>query len=137
MKKKLKQYKPDEYAKVREVWYKKLERSGFEDIEQDEYNFKTGLNSYRFRNSDVPRDYHAKSEYYSMAGQFLHAYAFASTLEKVIWEYHSHAISVRNIAKLLRKVKTRRKMNKDSVNEVVQRLVIEMKKMYLVGYKPK
>lgn len=127
--------KPEDYQKIRDVWYRKLERTGFEDIEQDEYNFKTGLNSYRFKNKDVLRDYHAKSEYYSMAGQFLHSHKFASNLEKTIWEYHANAISVRNIAKLLSKVRTTRKMNKDSVNKIVQRLTTEMKRKYVTGFK--
>lgn len=119
--------KPQSYEKLKEVWYKKLEKSGFEDIEKDEYNLKQ--HSSRFAEPVVVRNWHAKSEYYSMAGQFLNNYKFASNLEKVIWEYHSNGISMRNIAKLLKRVKII-KPNKDNINEIISRLIAEMKKMY-------
>ncbi len=126
--------KPRTYEEERKIWYKKLSKS-FQDIEKDEFNFKTGLNSSRFKNSNTLRDYHAKSEYYSMAGQFLNNFKFSSNLERIIWEYHSNAVSCRNIAKILRRVSTSRKFNKDSINKVIRSLVIEMKKLYLVGFK--
>ena len=126
--------KPEDYQKLKEVWYKKLERSGFVDIEKDEYNLKQY--SFRFNQDAVVRSWHSKTEYYSMAGQFLNHYKFASNLEKTIWEYHVNGIGVRDIAKLLTKAKVRSiKPNKDNVQKVVSRLAEEMKKIYLPGYK--
>ncbi len=70
-----------------------------------------------------------------MAGQFLNNYNFRSKLEKVIWEYHCNGISYRNIAKLLRKVKTSMTPNKDNINAIINKLEIEMKKLYMPHYK--
>lgn len=118
---------------LQKEWYEKLEKSGFQDIEKDEYNFKTVTHASRFSQEVVARTYEAKSEYYSMCGRFLHEYKFESELERVIFEYHAEAISTRNIAKLLKKVKII-KPNKDNVSQIIKKLVIKMKKMYL--YKP-
>lgn len=131
----VKQKKPkpnkQDYQSLKEVWYKKLERSGFEDIEKDELNLKQY--SSRFNQDAVVRNWYAKREYYSMAGQFLHTYKFGSNLEKVIWEYHTESISVRNIAKLLNKTKVT-KTNKDKVLAVITKLDKEMYKLFPSGY---
>lgn len=121
--------KPKDYKTLKNEWYEKLRESGFHDIEQDEFRFKHVSHASYFGREIVRRNYHAKSEYYSMAGQFLNTHKFSSELEKVIWEYHTHGISMRNIAKLLKKVNV--DMNKDSVNNVIKPLVVEMKKLYL------
>lgn len=115
-------------------WYAKLKKSGFEDIERHENaRFVLKSSSDKFTTPEAIRDYYAKSEYYSMARKFLHDYKFASKLERIIWEYHTEAISVRDIALLLKNVKVMR-ANKDNVSEIVIRLASEMKKIYLVGY---
>lgn len=123
--------KPQTLEELKTYWYAKLSKDGFEDIEKDEFNLKQY--SSRFNQDAVVRNWHSKSEYYSMAGQFLNNYKFASNLEKVIWEYHANGIGMRDIAKLLQKVKVKSiKPNKDNVQKIVSRLVEEMKKMYLV-----
>lgn len=124
--------KKQDYQKLKEVWYKKLERSGFVDAERDEYTLKQY--SSRFNQAEVVRNWHSKTEYYSMAGQFLNTHKFASRLEKVIWEYHANGVSVRDIAKLLKHVKVI-KPNKDNVHKILARLIREMKSMYLHDYK--
>lgn len=121
--------KPKDYNSLKKEWYEKLADSGFKDIEQDEFKFKHVSHASYFGREIVKRNYHAKSEYYSMAGQFLNSYKFESELEKVIWEYHANGISLRNIAKLLKTVEI--DMNKDSVHGVLKKLVAEMKKRYL------
>lgn len=115
------------YEKLKEVWYKKLERSGFEDIEKDEFNLKQY--SSRFAEATVVRNWHAKSEYYSMAGQFLNNYKFNSRLEKIIWEYHSNGISIRDIVKILKKVRVSQ-LKRARIHQILAKLVLEMKKMY-------
>lgn len=124
--------KPENYPKLREVWYKKLAQSGFQDAEEDDFHLKQYSN--RFAQPTAIRNWHAKSEYYSMAGQFLHTHKFASNLEKTIWEYHVNGIGVRDIAKLLKKVRVI-KPNKDNVQAIIAKLVVEMKLKYLVGDK--
>lgn len=123
--------KKDSYLAQREVWYKKLKRSGFEDIEMNETQLKRY--STDFNTVTVVRTYEAKTEYYSMARRFLNSFQFETPRERIIWEYHSNAISCRNIAKILNKI-SRKKTNKDLVNIIIKRLTKEMKKLYLVGY---
>lgn len=125
--------KPESYQKLKVYWYKKLAKSGFRDIERDGPKYKIESYDTQFNTQEAARTWYAKSEYYSMARRFLHDYKFKSNLEKVIWEYHSEGISYRNIAKLLKNVKIMIP-NKDNVNNIVKRLIVEMKKMYLVGY---
>lgn len=119
----------EQYQKLREVWYKKLSKAGFEDAEENENSLKQY--SSRFATPVAIRNWHAKSEYYSMAGQFLHNYKFESPLQKTIWEYHLNGIGVRDIAKLLKRVKIF-KPNKDNIQKIIADLVIKMKEMYLV-----
>lgn len=126
--------KPQDYKTLKDLWYKKLAKTGFYDIEWDEYDFKDVTPSVRFSRPIVIRNWHAKSEYYSMAGRFLHEYKFASNLEKAIWDYHSNGISARNIVKLLKKVKVI-KPNKDNISTIIKRLVGKMKEMYMTGSK--
>jgi hypothetical protein len=127
--------KEAEYKHLKEVWYKKLERSGFDDIEHDEQRLKQW--SFKFYNEQRAYSWESRNEYYSMAGRFLHDYKFKNNFEKTIWEYHMNALSVRDIAKLLRKIPVSRikmKANKDNVLAIIKRLVHEMKKMYMPGY---
>lgn len=119
-----------DFHTLKDVWYRKLERSGFEDIERDEYKLKRS--SKDFCLPVVNRDWEAKNEYYSMTGRFLNEYKFKNNLEKVIWEYHSNAISMRDIAQTLNKTRVK-KFNKDSVHSILKPLIKQMKKMYLVG----
>ena len=126
--------KPQDYETQKRYWYRKLARSGFHDIEREGPKYKVEAHTARFNTEAVARSWHAKTEYYSMAGQFLNNYKFASRLEKIIWEYHTNGISARNIAKLLKKVKII-KPNKDNISTIIKRLIIEMKKLYLPGYK--
>lgn len=133
MAKKGKTKKKQSFKELQSYWYKKVLKSGFEDVEENEHHLKSW--SSKFNRASVVRNWYSKSEYYSMASQFLHNYKFKNNLEKTIWDYHSNAISVRDIADLLKKARVKSiTPNKDNINEIIQRLTIEMKRMYLVGY---
>lgn len=121
-----------EYEKLKAVWYKKLKDEGFQDIETDEDNLKTW--SSRFSSKKARELWRAKEAYYYMATNFLNDYSFDSNLEKVIWEYHSNAMSVRNIAKLLNKSTYSKKLSKEAVWLIVRKLEASMKRMYLPSY---
>ena len=89
-----------EYQRLKKIWYRKLEKSGFTDIEQDEDTLKvwsTKASEYR-----SPLENSARQTYYNMAYQFLNQYEFKSKRDRVIWEYHSQGISYRTISNLLR-----------------------------------
>lgn len=119
----------DNLTRLKEVWYRKLERSGFKDIEHDENNLIDYSSSFN-HNKRSAKDFYAKSEYYSMAGQFLNEFKFKSKLQKIIWEYHSNGVSARNIAKVLAKTRVSN-LRKSQIWNILKPLVAEMKRMYL------
>lgn len=136
----VKRNKPLDYASEKKVWYAKLAKSGFVDVEYDEYNLKRNSG---YLNEDGREGVNLEKrrlkleqtlEYYSMCRRFLWDFNFQSKIEKVIWEYHSESISCRNIAKILKEVKTKRGYSKSTVHLIVQRLEREMKKLYMLGY---
>jgi hypothetical protein len=119
---------------LQKEWYAKLEKSGFEDIEDKEGRLKKWSSDVFGKKALVQNGgWQAKAAYYEMAERFLAEYQFADNLERTIWEYHTNAVSVRDIAETLNKAKVT-KTNRQAVWLVVNRLVDRMKKMYLVGY---
>lgn len=133
-KKPQKQPVTNDYQSLKTVWYAKLKKSGFKDAEKNEHRLKQW--SSKFKAPNIRNSWDSKHEYYSMARQFLNNYKFESNLEKAIWEYHVEGISYRNIAKLLKKVKTSITPNKDNINTIVNLLEIEMKIMLMPGFIP-
>ena len=131
--KKLKVTNRQDYATQKAIWYKKLESSGFEDAERDEYRLKQY--SAKFNQAAVRNSLEAKTEYYSMARRFMYDFKFESYLDKIVWEYHTNGISYRNIVRLLKNVKVSITPNKDNINAIINRLEHKMKLLYLVGYK--
>jgi hypothetical protein len=126
--------KLDDYNKIRALWYKKLEKEGFKDIEDDQGRLKAW--SSRFSHTRIKELYEDKQPYYNMATQFLNDYKFESRLEKIIWEYHANALSVRDITTILRKTKVA-KTNRTTIWQTIKRLEEHMKRMYLIGYNEK
>lgn len=116
-----------DYNKLKKEWYKRLENSGFQDIEQDEDNLKSWSVSKGVRNRNngasaqqVLENREARETYYRLAGQFLHDYRFTSRTDRLIWEKHSDGESIRDIVKILalHGIKT----TKNPVNEVIKTL---------------
>lgn len=118
--------KKSEFKELQSIWYAKLSRSGFTDIESDEFNVKRW--SYNIKQDSITHK--AKEEYYQLAERFLNEFKFKNRREKIIWEYHSNGISVRDIADLLTRLIS--PPNKSTVGAVVKRLKEIMKDMYLV-----
>lgn len=129
-------YETRSFKKLNDEWSRKLEQSGFEDIEQPT-NFKSGLpdgnlkqwaSSFfiaNFRDGDVDK-FKAKEEYYRLAGQFLHEYKFSNEYEKNVWEMHGEGLSIETIVNTLLAKKVRyilgRKVNIRFISEMVRRL---------------
>lgn len=108
-------------------WYKKLEDSGFEDIEAADGNLKRWSNKFYLRDSTRVL-FESKQEYYRMAGHFLHETSFRNERERLIWELHSEGIGVEDTISIL---KTRRfKAYKDLVHGAIVRLRKEMFEKY-------
>lgn len=119
---------PNDYAAQKKYWYDKLKQSGFDDIELSDTTLKLG--SEQFRRPRSMHGWQAKAAYYQMASNFLNDHRFDNRLERIIWQYHSEGISVRDIAITLNKAKVHRKMSKDIVWAIVNRLTKIMKKLY-------
>lgn len=120
--------KRTELQLLTDTWYKRLAAEGFKDIE----NRGGSLNSASprsFRSKD-PIQRQAIEDYYSICYQFLIEYKFTTEIEKVMWEYHTNGISIRNISKILTGAKVK-KISKTSVGEIIRNLEITMKNMYL------
>lgn len=130
MKTKKKLHNISEFDKLKDFWYQKLKESGFDDIESDEYNLKTWSSQIAAQDSTYR---HAKETYYYLATQFLNDYKFKNSYERIVWEYHSNGISIRNIVKLLNEVR-KEKTYRRAIHELLQRLRNAMKRKYY--YRP-
>lgn len=120
-------WKNEQYKKLEEYWYKKLEKDGFNDVESSEDHLKMWTSTMLKKSTPTWR---AKEHYYYMATQFLNDYKFESNRERIIWEYHANGISVRDIVVILKKVRI--KLKKDAVWLIIKKLQAAMKRLYLV-----
>ena len=127
--------KTPDYNKLKKEWYKKLEESGFKDIEQDEDNLKSWSLSKALRNKNngqgietVVQKREAVESYYRLAGHFLHEHRFTSKLQKTIWEAHANGESIRDIVSLLATHGI--KVTKNPVNLVIKELRAKMIALY-------
>lgn len=133
------------FKSLQKQWYKKLEESGFHDIESSEdflksYSLDIVQNHDHVAESNSPyiaekkegmikskslvRE--AKMYYYRIAEHFLYYNRFHSKLQKEIWQKHSEGESYRNIAKFLNTLGLKEKYNKDKVAKIIKKLVIKM-----------
>lgn len=120
-------HKTKTFLELDKEWKKKLKDSGFNDIEDESENIDRG--SWDFRTTKVMNSFNTKSEYYYRATQFLNDYNFDTALDKTVWMYHAEAIGVRDISKLLIKLKIC-KLRHVSIFNIVTRLNREMKGFY-------
>lgn len=127
--------KAKSYQELKEVWYKKLAKSGFVDVESNEFIIKQPASSAFNRTSAISRDWQDRIEYSSMAGQFLHSHSFKNELEKVLWEYHANGLSIREIATVFKKAKLHYS-TRDKVFRALKPLIAKMLQKYVIGYKP-
>lgn len=81
-------------------WYKKLEASGFRDIESGPYLKQWDHIS--FQSKYTPDEFLDKQNYSLAASHFLLTHPFSSTQEKEIWELHAEGNSYREIVTKLR-----------------------------------
>jgi hypothetical protein len=121
-------FKTKKFQKLKEKWYKKLEKTGFEDIEQNEGALKV-WESFAFSNHRYNRHTFAeKQEYFSLAGRFFHEHEFESDKVKEIWRLHSEGYSLSGIYD---KVKTKKRgFSRPNIYLIVKKLQKEMFKKY-------
>lgn len=116
------------FDKLQAEWYGKLAESGFYDIEYANGSIQSGTP--RSTKAKDPSLRQATEEYYYMSYHFLTDHTFANELEKVIWEYYSEGLSIRDICKILADTNVAT-LKRTSVWGIVKRLETEMKHRYL------
>ncbi len=116
------QSKAQQYRQLRDIWYKKLKKDGFEDKEYTSGKLKVYDSVRRWAESKQ----NLKEEYYRLAAHFLEEGIFLNSFERSIWEYHASGISIRNIVKIFKKLRTSRVVNRDSVWQIINKYRREM-----------
>lgn len=118
-----------ELSKLQDVWYAKLEKAGFDDIEQRDGNLKQwACSAFGSRHSNKHL-FNSKSKYYELAGQFLHENQFETEREKIIWELHSEGVGMTGIAQEIKRRRYKVK-SRSSVHAIIQKLAKEMLTKY-------
>lgn len=123
------------YKEEKDIWYKKLEKSGFVDIEQDEDNLKKWSSVFTKEVGKHSLEvWKIKAEYFQMATNFLEEYKFDNNIEKVIWEYHANGLRIREIADLLKKARVKSVgVKKSNIYNIIKRLKNSMYAMYVAA----
>lgn len=112
-----------EFLALKTKWYKKLDQSGFDDIEQDDDHLKRWHS--RFFSSKYPTAvFEAKQEYYRLAVHFYGTYKFDSDEEKTIWTLHANGKSIREIILALKEKNIHSYKNK--VHGTIQKIAAIM-----------
>lgn len=112
-------YSTQKFNALDKKWKNKLKKSGFNDIEQDEDHLKQWHSRY-FMSRFHPNTFKSQQEYYQLAGAFLHEYAFATPLERMVWECHSEGMAIKQIYNHL--VEQDCKMHLSGIRRVVKNL---------------
>lgn len=126
--------KKTEYEHLKEIWYKKLEDSGFKDIEYGaDFSGSSTPRSAAWNDPDLRQ---VLQDYYCMAYYFLNEYKFDRELDKVMWEYHAEGLTIREIVRLLKQVKIKIKVKKTKkirIQKVTRTLVwLTIKKLEVI-----
>jgi hypothetical protein len=101
------QFRNKAFKKLKDKWYARLAKEGFKDLEANEDSLIV-YESTSFQNRYDPENSYGAEEYYRLAGQFFHSYAFADAREKLIWELHSTGGTKRGISDRLKQLKHKR-----------------------------
>jgi hypothetical protein len=120
----------EQLEKLKEKWYAKLKREGFEDIERSDGSLtKYSQNAYRDRReADNDTWVAAKTDYYRMAEHFLNEHKFENNTERFIWQLHSEGVSARKISTRLKSRNV--KKPKTQVHEIIQKIAAKMFEQY-------
>jgi hypothetical protein len=124
---------PKDLKSLQKIWYAKLKKSGFDDIESENGQLRGDASRYIAENPH-PNLWEATADYYRLANSFLYDNRFDTELEKTIWEYHANGLSARNIAKVLKQVKVK-SLSKNTVWRTIVRLRNDMYDIYMPSRK--
>lgn len=121
----MQQFKTREFKKLQSKWYKKLEKSGFEEAENtalESNPLKKWHSSYFQAVSHGAENAIFKQEYFRLAGIFLHDYSFETRKDMKVWALHAQGLPIREIARLC-------KTQKDKIHKTIKLLTREMFKV--------
>jgi hypothetical protein len=114
MKRKKKFYQEDEFKELQSKWYKKLEKSGFDDLEWYNPDSGFGQNSrfLKFSTPSLPNPDEISGsgglassntyKYYQNCRDFLENYDKFTRMTRLLWTMHTDGQSYRSISKYLR-----------------------------------
>lgn len=93
--------KKQSLKQLQKVWYAKLKKSGFDDIEQanDPDEMLKRWDSHYFRRSVNDHQFESTQEYYYMATQWVELYNFKNARHKKMWTKYANGDTLRDIAK--------------------------------------
>lgn len=118
-----KPFQTEDFLRLRDTWYERLEASGFEDIEKHLSKTPNTLlkqfAAFQFNEHD-PDTYAAKQNYFYLAAHFLSSHSFEKEEHRQVWELHAAGLSFRRIAQAL-------STSKDRVELIVNKLKAQMK----------
>lgn len=111
-----------DFKKLKAKWYRKLKKSGFEDIEDIDSpkEFLIKWHSKCFQSHNTPEEFKERVKYFEQRTYFATAYTFSSPLEERVWCLHSDGYTYREIAKMT-------DSNKDKVNKIIKALTKVMR----------
>lgn len=111
-----------EFLLLQCFWDRKLERSGFNDIEERDGTLKDS--NWIKQSAKNPMAFQIKQEYYYQATHFLHDHIFKNKIEKKIWEMHTQGETFPVISQRFNIYYT-----------TVNRIVLKLKKIMLITMK--
>lgn len=119
-----------QFKKLQDEWYKKLQDSGFDDIEHEDGKLRTGPNN-NFESQVINASMHveAKTEYFRQAGFFLHDHKFQDDFDRLVWGLHTRGLSVREIVKALKfnGISTYRREVDEKIRELKNIMILKIK----------
>ena len=93
------------FLELKAKWDEKLRKSGFRDIESNEYYLKD-WDSFRFQKLFTPETFEQTKRYWELATQVLHEYDFKDDLERKMWESYIDGKTVKEISESTKRSKT-------------------------------
>lgn len=113
--------KPKTYEELRKIWYAKLEKSGFQDAE-DDYGHLKVYHSYKFMDKSfdhTPEQMELVQAYYSQAGQLLEEFKWKDRTHRKVWELHTQGKTLLEISAALPKARCR-PLKKSQIDRIVK-----------------
>lgn len=107
------------------LWYDKLKKEGFEDIENTTKRDRPLETWHRSKFGDLdPVLCEARRTYYDAALSLLHHHPFDKPIERAIWEMHANGLSKREIEAEIAKSDFKKKYKRESILNIIKRISI-------------